>query len=190
MPFDYSEAPPAREFDLIPHGTVATVQLKIRSGGAGEDGLLKRSKGGDCEMLDLEFVVIDGAFAKRKFWENMILSGVTDGHAKAAEVSQSRLRGILESARGIRPDDMSVGARTARTASLADFNGLSFIAKIGIEKGRPRNGGGENYPDKNILVAIITPDKKDWHQVAQSPAPAAPSAAPAATVIEKPKWAS
>ena len=67
----------------IPDDTVATVQVTIRPGGAGEGGLLKRSKDGGCEMLDLEFVVVDGPHAKRKLWERMIVSGTTDGHAKA-----------------------------------------------------------------------------------------------------------
>jgi hypothetical protein len=44
MPYDYTEAPPQRETELIPHGTVAPVTLKILAGGAGEGGLLKRSK--------------------------------------------------------------------------------------------------------------------------------------------------
>ena len=65
MGYDYTEAPPQRETELIPHGTVATVSLKIRAGGAGEGGLLKRSAKGDCEMLDLEFTVVDGSYIGR-----------------------------------------------------------------------------------------------------------------------------
>ena len=155
------------------------MQLTIRSGGAGEEGLLKRSAKGDCEMLDCEFIVVDGPYAKRKFWERMILSGVTDGHAKAADVSRSSCGRILKSARGIKPDDLSPQARAARTANLGDFDGLRFIAKIGIEKGKPKNdGSGDNYADKNILAAVITPDKKDWHAVEQSPASPNGGAAP------------
>jgi hypothetical protein len=198
MTFDYSDAPPARDFEVIPHGTIATVQLTIRPGGAGEEGLLKRSQKGDCEMLDAEFIVVDGPYAKRKFWERMILSGVTDGHAKAAEVSRSRLRTILESARGIKPDDLSPQARAARTANLGDFDGMRFIAKIGIEKGTlKKDGSGDMYADKNILAAIITPGKNDWHTVEQSAPPnggAAPasgsSSAAAPAAIAKPAWAS
>jgi hypothetical protein len=197
MAFDYSKAPPPREIELIPHGTTATVRLTIRAGGAGEDGLLKRSAKGDCEMLDLELTVIDGPYAKRKFWERYILAGVTDGHAKAAEISRGVLRTIIESARGIKPDDLSPQARTARTVSLRDFDGMCFIAKIGVEKGKPRNdGSGENYADKNTLLAVITPDKRDWHQIDQPPpAPngggaARPSATPATpATISKPTWA-
>src|SRR5262245_49250428 len=33
MAYDYTEAPPQREIELIPHGTVATVSLKNRAGG-------------------------------------------------------------------------------------------------------------------------------------------------------------
>jgi hypothetical protein len=170
MPYDYTEAPPPRDVELIPHGTIATVAVRIRAGNAGEDGLLKRSAKGDCEMLDLEFVVVDGEFKRRKFWEYLILDGTTDGHAKAAGFSRGTLRTIIESARGIKPDDVSPQARAARTVGLKDFDGLTFIAKIGVEKGKPKNdGSGENYPDKNILAAVITPDKREWHPIEQAP---------------------
>ena len=144
-------------------------------------------------MLDCEFVVVDGPHAKRKLWGTLIVSGTTDGHAKAAEISRGKLRAILESARGIKPNDTSAEARQARTAEFADFDGLRFIAKIGIEKGRPKNdGSGENYADRNTIAAVITPDRKDWHTVEQVPRPAGPVAGNAAVVvpIAKPAWAS
>jgi hypothetical protein len=188
--FDFNDAPEQREFDLVPKGTVASIRITVRAGSAGEGGWLKRSKDGGCEMLDLEFVLIDTEFARRKFWANLVVSGTTDGHAKAAEISRSRLRAILESARGIKPDDSSAEARAKRKATYQDFDGLTFIGKIGVEKGESR-GNGENYPDRNCLDAVITPDKKDWHQVEQAPRPQAPSSGEAAVLpIKKPAWAS
>jgi hypothetical protein len=197
MPYDYSDAPPARDLELIPHGTTATLVLHPRPGGVGEDGMLKRTRAGDAEMLDCELVVADGPHAKRKFWERWILSGTTAGQAQAAEIARSTLKAILDSALGLRPDDLSPQARTARTVSLKQFEGLSFIGRIGIEKGRPRNdGSGENWPDKNILMGVVTPDKRDWHPVEQPPpfngggggAQAAP--AETASPIARPGWAS
>ena len=142
MPYDYSSAaPPPRDVELIPAGTIASVQLRIRPGGAGEGGMLKRSKDGGCEMLDCEFVVVDGPYARRKFWSNLVLAGTTAGHAQAAEISRGVLRGILESARGIKPDDLSDQARARRTADLKDFDDIIFIARIGVEKGKPKNDG-------------------------------------------------
>jgi hypothetical protein len=200
MPYDYSNAPPPRDLELIPAGTVASVQMRIRPGGAGEDGMLKRSAKGDCEMLDCEFVLVDGPYSRRKFWTNFVLEGTTAGHAHAAEISRGILRGIIESARNIRPDDLSDQARARRTASLKDFDNIVFIARIGIEKGKPKNdGSGENYADKNVIAGIITPDKKEWHPVEQPPpfnggnagtaASPPPSATPASGVA-KPSWAS
>jgi len=147
-------------------------------------------------MLDVEYVVVDGTHARRKFWGNMVLAGTTDGHAEAVKISRGVLRTIIESARGIKSDDMSPQARAARTVSLKDFDNLVFVGKIGIEKGGPKNdGNGESWPDKNILAAVITPDKKEWHAVEQAPpfnggaggAQAAP--ADAALFSEPPEWA-
>lgn len=197
MPYDYTDAPPPRDFDApIPHGTIATVTMHIRAGSAGEDSLLKRSKDGSCEMLDVEFQVVDGEYKRRKFWENMILAGTTDGHAKAAEISRGKLRTIIESARGIRPDDTSPQARERRTVSLKDFDNLSFIAKIGIDKGKPKDdGSGQNYPDRNILSGVITPDRKEYHPVEQAPpfdsgsTSTPPTSGSSAPPVAKPPWA-
>lgn len=163
--------------------------------------MLKRSKTGDCEMLDIEFVLVDTEFKRRKFWENWVLENPsTDGQAQMAETNRGRLRQILKSARGITPNDTSPQARAAYTASLRDFDNINFIGKIGIEKGKPKNDGrGENWPDKNILAAIITPNRKESHPVTQpppfnsggdgGPAPSTPST-PATPVTTKPTWAS
>ena len=51
------------------------------------------------------------------------------------EIPRGRLRGILELARGIQREDESEEACKARIVSLGDFEGMPFIAKIGIEKG-------------------------------------------------------
>jgi hypothetical protein len=192
MPFDYTDAP-LPSFDLIPVGTVATVSIHIRPGDVGEDGMLKRNKNGDCEMLDLELTVLDGAYKGRKFWPNLLLVGTTDGQKRMAATNLGVLKAIIDSALGLKPNDVSAEARAARTVSVKWFDGKSFIAKIGIETGGPKKDGNGNYPDKNILAGVTTPDKTDWHPIEQplpfdgGRAPPTPSA-PAAPV-ERPGWA-
>jgi hypothetical protein len=180
---DLNEAPEQRSFDVIPDGTVAVVQLNIRPGSAGENGLFKRSKTGEAEGLDIEFIVAEGPYAKRKFWAFMILSGVTDGHAQAADITRSRLRAILESARGIKPADVSEAAKKARVAEYSDFDGLRFLAKIGVE---PAKG---DYKAKNILTEAITPDRKEWQPIEQVEQPLMHAAPSKAATIAIPKWA-
>src|SRR5262245_39132257 len=175
MSYDYSNAPPPRgDFEPVPAGKIVTVAMHIRPGNAGEDGLLKRSQDGGCEMLDLEFTIIDGDYKGRKFWEYLILQGTTPGHAQAADISRGTLKAILDATRGLKPDDMSDAARAARTVELKDFEGATFLAKLGIEKGGPKkdNAGsatGEFWPDKNTIAQVITRDKAEWRPIDQPP---------------------
>jgi hypothetical protein len=106
------------------------------------------------------------------------------------KISRSRLRAILESARGIRPDDKSDAAKQARqVSSYGDFDGVRFIARIGVEP--PQNG----YKAKNKLDEVITPDRKDWHSIQQVARQANSSAAPSPATptelakIGRPEWA-
>ena len=195
MSFDFNDAGPQKSFNPIPAGTIATLLLTVRPGGAGEGGWLRRSKDGNSEGLDCKFVVVDGEFTKRVFFALFTLNGVTEKHAEAGRISCATLRAALESARGIKPDDNSDAAKQARRAeSFAVFDGLRFIGKIGVE---PAKGG---YPAKNTLSEVVTPDRKEWRAVEQpakpangaaSPqaAPAPAAAATAAPAIARPAWA-
>jgi hypothetical protein len=185
MALDFNDAGPQRSFDTIPDGTIATVCMKIRPGNAGEGG---RSKDGNSEALDCEFVVLDGEYAKRKFWTLLTVDGTTEGHKEAAEINRKRICAMLESAHGIRPDDKSDAAKKARhITSYGDLDGLIFIVRIGVE---PAQNG---YKAKNRLDYVITPDEKTWHPVTQDPKPAATptlaASASAPTKIERPSWA-
>ena len=187
MTIDLNEAGGQREFDLIPADTIATLVIKVRGGGAGPDGTLRRSKDGRSEGLDLEFAVCDGKFAKHKLWTLLTLQGETEGHAEAGRIATTLLRAILESARGVRPDDQSETARKQRELeSYLEFDGMRFVGRIGIEPAR--NG----YDAKNKLASVVTPDMQAWQKPDQSAAPtpaAKPSQPPSGgSVISRPQW--
>jgi hypothetical protein len=90
--FDFNDAGEQRSVDVIPSGTICSVQLTVRPGGGGDDGWLRRSKDGASEALDCEFTVIDGEFAKKKVWQLYTVRGTTPGHAEASEISRKALR--------------------------------------------------------------------------------------------------
>lgn len=191
--FNFNTAGEQRSLDVVPANTICTLQLTIRRGGAGDDGWLKRSADGASEGLDCEFTVVDGQYAKRKLWQLFTLRGTTPGHAEAGEISRNTLRAILESARGIRPDDKSEAAQNARkVSSWADFDQLRFIARLGVRP--PRDG----YKAKNTIEEAITPDRQGWQkpeQIGAGPAnagkqPTATTPQPApANAIARPQWA-
>jgi hypothetical protein len=194
--FDFNDAEKQRSMEVIPHGTVATVQIKIRPGSAGEGGWLKRSKDGNSEALDCEFLVVGGDHEKRKFWDLMTLAGTTSGHAQAAEISRAKLRAILECARGIQPNDTSEAARQGRQiTSYGDLDGLRCIVKIGVEKGGQKANGDGAFPDKNRILEVITPDKKEWQKLEQpAPRPASgaalvsPPPSGGGATVARPQW--
>ena len=53
MTYDYNTAGEQRAFEVMPDGTIAVLQINIREGGAGEHGIMKRTKNGDAEALVL-----------------------------------------------------------------------------------------------------------------------------------------
>lgn len=153
MSMDFNDAESNSGFDLIPVNTVVPMIMTIRPGAHGDGGWETQSKTSDATYLNVEFTVTGGPYKNRKVWQNMMTGGgKTDenGNSKAANITRSTLRGILESARRIKPDDMADDAKAKRVVTgYGDFSGLEFVGKIGIEK-----GSGE-YPDKNKLLAPV-----------------------------------
>jgi hypothetical protein len=173
MSYDFNDADAQRTFEPIPAGTIVPLQVKLRPGDAGEDGYLRRSKDGASQGLDVELTVLDGPFSQRKLWIRLTLGGNAAGHAEAARISRAKIRAMLESARGIRPDDGSDTANQARRISnYGELNRLRFVGKVGVEP--PRNG----YPAKNFLLQVITPERQEWHPVEQITKPTEPAATP------------
>ena len=190
--FDFNTAGEQRSFDVIPDGTIVTLQMKIRPGGAGDGGWLKTASDGASEGLDVEFTVVDGEFAKRKIWNRFTLSGTKENHATAGDISRRTLRAILELARGINPSDKSEAAQTARKiAGWQDMEGIRFIARLGVLP--PRDG----YKGKNSINEVITCERQEWKKLEQvakpavmATSPSAPAtASPPAGAISRPMWA-
>jgi hypothetical protein len=183
---------------LVPVKTVAILQGKIRYGD-GTDNVLKKTKAGDGEGLDMEFMLLDGPYARQKFFAFMMVEGETDGQKSMAQSNLERLKQIIDSGLFLEPNDKSPEARAKRSFNWRDFDGFRFLAEIGIEEGK--NG----FPDKNVINKVITKDNPLWggrppiDQVgpgpgsgpvpAAGPTPPTPPAPPAAPII-KPAWAS
>lgn len=188
---DFNDADPQRgNFDLIPDGVVAVVVATLRPGGHGLGNYLKASNDGSCLMADFEFVIDGGEFDRRKFWSLFVTEGQSEGQIKAANISRSRLRAMLESAYGVTPgDDSPAAVKRRQVAGWGEFDGLRFCARIGVEKGK-----GE-YKDRNVLAGAVTPDEAEYVSPGGNIPRGTPSAAVAASAAKsngaaKPAWAS
>jgi hypothetical protein len=210
MVMDLNEAAEQRDFGaLIPDGTFVKLKGHIRPGrinlaGAPEadNGLFKAGKPpSDAIMLDWEFTVMHGTHAKQKIWQNTVVAGGTldeRGQSKAGNITKAMFRAMLESALGINPKDTSEEARQKRILEcFSHLDGIEFAARIGVQEGGAREGGG-NFPDQNRIAFVVTPDQDEWQpvmngqEVAPKPSGAlkARTNGAAAAAANKPAWQS
>lgn len=180
-------------FALIPANTLVRLHLTIRPGGAGPEGWLTQSKSSSALYLNTEGVIEEGPHARRRIYTRIGFRGRnadTGAEDTYANRGRALLRGILESAHGVRSDDTSDQARAKRTIrSFGDMSGLTFIAKIGIE--RDKNDPSDQ--GRNVVVAAIGPQHPEYAALmgttpgAYTPAHSAP--AMASTNGGAPFWA-
>ena len=197
---DLNDAEAQREGGLIPDGTFAKIMMSLRPGGSdipGLDqmdlGLFKASASSDVMMLDCEFTVMQGPFAKRKFWQMFtVAGGKTDekGRSMGFNISKSTIRAMIESAIGLSPDDMSDEAKNKRIfQAFKQLDGLQFYAKIGVEPGNEyvdKLGTKKTGNDKNKIAHVVTVKDKEYaalaagQEVSAAPAVAKTETKPAA----------
>ena len=150
-------------FDLIPKGTQALVRMAIKPGGHDDaamgwtGGYATASDETGAVFLSCEFVLLSGAFAKRKVWSNVGLhsnKGPTWG-----QMGRSFIKAVLNSSRNIHPDDNSPEAMRARQIrGFAELDGVEFSALIGVEK----DTKGEL---RNLIRLVIEPDNKAYSEL-------------------------
>lgn len=183
---DVNDAEPQRGGDLIPDGTKVRVVGTIRPGGSNRPGqervdcgYLTASKTSDVQFLSWEFTILDGPYARRKFWQNMTISGgeVNEkGESKAWNITKSTLKAMLNSARNVKPDDNTDrGIAARRFNTWSEIDGIEFCCVVRIQKAKPNSG----YQDSNSIKTVIEPDHKEYAALMSGAGGSAPPAAPA-----------
>ncbi len=181
-------------FDLIPRGTLVPVRMTIKPGGHDDasqgwtGGYATESFETGSVFLACEFVVTAGPFAKRKMWSNVGL--LSRKGPVWGQMGRSFIRAVLNSARGVHPQDNSPQATSARRInSFAELDGIEFLARADVEK----DGKGE---DRNVVKIAIEPDHKDYAALAsgnRGPSAqlthAVPAQAAQTAATGKPSWA-
>jgi hypothetical protein len=152
--------------ELIPDGSFCKLKMIIRKGGVNgsgpiDVGLLTASKTSDAKFLDCEFIVMEGPFARRKFWRNFVVDGGKrnkEGASTGWGISKSTFRAMLESAQGVDPKDMGEDAKRKRTLQgLAYLDGIVFAARVMIEP-----ASDPQYKDKNDLANVVLPNELQY----------------------------
>jgi hypothetical protein len=152
---------------LIPDGTFVKVKAALKPGGHNlvdadpvDAGLYRQSATSDVVMLQWDFVVLSGPYARRHVFQNTsVAGGQVDekGNSKSGNISKAMFRAMVDSALGLDPKDMSEETKAKRKLrGLSDLDGIEFAARIGIEKGTG------TYPDKNRIAHVVVPNEPEW----------------------------
>lgn len=176
--FDFNSAAEQSSYDLIPKGTVVRVRMTIKPGGYDDPsqgwtgGYATRSLSTGSVYLNCEFVVLDGPFARRKMWS--LIGLYSPKGAEWTNMGRTFIKAILNSARGINPNDSSPAAQNARRISgFADLEGIEFVGKVDWDK-------DQNGQDKCVIKSAVTPEHKDY-AAHMNGAPAGAASAPASS---------
>ena len=195
---NFNDAPQQTSYDLIPKGVTARVRMTLKPGGYNDEsqhltgGYATQSATTGSVFLMAEFVVIEGAFARRKIWANIGLH--SPNGPKWGDIGRGFLRAVLNSARNVAPRDTSPTAVAARCVNgFQDFDGIEFIARIDQEK----DAHGEL---RNTVKTAIEPGHPEYSLglTPQHPAPTnainvshaqQPATVTTTVIAGKPSWA-
>ena len=158
-------------------------------------GLLKASQTSDAKSLDCEFTVVEGPYARRKFWQNFTVSGGKldeKGQSKGWNISKSAFRAMVDSALGLDPRDESPAAKAKRVIQgLKQLDGIVFAARIMIEP-----ASSSQYKDANKLANVVLPGEPPYaatmrgESVQPDPVNAKPRKAAETPAAQGPAWVS
>ncbi|WP_216825204.1 hypothetical protein [Agarilytica rhodophyticola] len=174
---NFNDADDQVDFDIIPKGTLAKVRIAIKPGGYDNPdmgwtgGYATQSQDTGAIYLNCEFTVLEGEYARRKIWSLIGLHSPKSD--KWTQMGRAFVKAMLCSARGIRKDDFSNHAMQALSInSIADLDGLEFLAKIGVDK------GDKNNEPRNIIAIAVTPENKQYAAIMGNVSFTAPQPSP------------
>ncbi len=171
MTFDLNDAEPPKSNDLIPDGTFAKVTMVFRDGTVDGESELDRNllrhsnaTGSDVLLIDAEFTVAEGPFARRKFWQTFTVAGGKLDDAGVSigwKITKSTFRAIMDSALGLDPKDDSPAAKDKRVIQgLSQLSGLTFISKIKVEASR-----NPSFGNSNKLERVVVSTEPEWQKI-------------------------
>ena len=162
--YDFNTAKEQDNFNVIPKGTIAKVNMRIKPGGYNDEsqgwtnGYATKSSITEAVYLSCEFTILEGPYAKRKIWNLIGLYSEKNDNRWGA-IGRNFICSILNSAKGFSNKDNSEAALAARkVSSFADLDGLEFVARIDTAE-------DQDGTTKNIIKTAIGPEHVEYDSI-------------------------
>jgi len=181
MPISYADADDQRT-NLFPSG-VYSLKAEVLIGNYGEDNTLMLASSKRTMHVALVCTVTDGEYKGRKIYDNVTVAldktvqppvdtAQLNKYRTAVRIGRARIKAIINSARGLDPNDKSPDTEAKRSIEThEELTGMVFWAEIGEE---PPRGA---FRARNRIDRIVEPCDDDYPKAAaQAVAVAAPPA--------------
>lgn len=164
--FDFNTANEHVAYDLIPDGTIAPVRMTILRGGYDDieqgwtGGYATHSERSGAIYLNCDFKVLRGDYYKRCL--RSLIGLYSPKGPGWGSMGRSFIKSILNSAYGLKPDDItSQACEKRRLNSFDDLDEIEFVARITQELDR------QEY--RNVIKTAIPPGNKVYHDLMPTP---------------------
>ena len=167
MSYDFSGEETQREYVKIgpvPAGSIVITRMKlldpVGNSAAPENPLIKMASSG-LRMLYVELEVTEGRYAGCTWRQTITLPvgfqkiGLSENQESACRIGGSILKAVLEASR-----------KSLNVNDLLVFDGLKFPTKVRINRKARTSSSGTVYW-VNEIAQIITPDKKEYEEIAR-----------------------
>jgi hypothetical protein len=169
MALDLSGAGPQADRSPVPSG-VYRLRARLKAGTAGPDFQLKPVKDKPAKlMLVMECSIIDNEkYDGKRLWDYITVEldrsqylqpppDLPDLEA-AVRQGQAKLKAIIQSACGLRPDDNSEASQAIirRFSSYSSFDGVEFCAQVDLIPAK------EQFKAKNAVDFIVLPGDPEY----------------------------
>lgn len=169
---NFNTAEDEEQFALIPHGTIAKVQMQIKMNGYNDPklgwmgGYVTKSKSSNALYLNCKYTILKGEYVNKVLWDNIGLYSDKDsinkqeGKITYEEMGKQRIKSILNSIHSLKMKDLSNEAQEKR--KILNFPAMLdnsiFAIEIGIEL-------DQNDTLKNKVKKIITADHAMYNKI-------------------------
>lgn len=161
-----------RKYGPVPAGSRVLVSLELQRSRypAPFDPIVAKSQKGLLQLF-CKFRVMAGSYEGCSWYENLTLPAsnqqiqLDDKQRLSARIGGSLIRAIIEANRGIDPkavDERS--ARARRINAWQDLNGMTFPARLGIDK-RPYKASDGKLFWNNRIASVVTVTSKEYREL-------------------------
>lgn len=154
--FDSTDVPDADPFEVLPDNTMVPAVL--------DKSEMKPTNKGDGHYLSLEFVVIEGKYEGRRFFDRLNLDNPNE---QAVKIAERALSALCHATGQLKVSDSD------------ELHGIPVLLKLGID---PAKG---EFPARNKIKTYLPIEEKKAAEKASAAAGDAPSGKPAAPWASK-----